>query len=233
MPQPTDIKLRTQSRLLDVHFDDGSHFELPFEYLRVFSPSAEVKGHGGGEGVLRTGKQNVGITGVEPVGNYALAPAVRRWPQYGPLHLDPAARAGPRSRAQLGALPGALRRSAASPGKREPFGAWPLVGYNASSRSRDAMDNSDRKVDFGFEKVALGRQGGARPSVFASVAGKYDVMNDLMSFGAAPVVEAIHPVPDRFAAGPDARWTWPAAPAIWPRGCCARWASRDGSCCRT
>ncbi len=70
--QPTDIKLRTASRLLEVSFDDGSHFELPFEYLRVFSPSAEVKGHGGGEGVLQTGKQNVGITGVEPVGNYAL-----------------------------------------------------------------------------------------------------------------------------------------------------------------
>jgi DUF971 family protein len=72
MPQPTEIKLRTASRLLEVRFDDGSHFELPFEYLRVFSPSAEVKGHGGGEGVLQTGKQNVGITGVEPVGNYAL-----------------------------------------------------------------------------------------------------------------------------------------------------------------
>jgi DUF971 family protein len=71
-PQPTDIKLRTASRLLEVRFDDGSHFELPFEYLRVFSPSAEVKGHGGGEGILQTGKQNVGITGVEPVGNYAL-----------------------------------------------------------------------------------------------------------------------------------------------------------------
>ena len=71
-PQPTDIKLRTQSRLLEVRFDDGTHFELPFEYLRVFSPSAEVKGHGGGEGVLQLGKQDVGITGVEPIGNYAL-----------------------------------------------------------------------------------------------------------------------------------------------------------------
>jgi DUF971 family protein len=71
-PQPTDIKLRTESRLLEVRFDDGSHFELSFEYLRVFSPSAEVKGHGGGEGVLVLGKQNVGISGIEPVGNYAL-----------------------------------------------------------------------------------------------------------------------------------------------------------------
>jgi DUF971 family protein len=72
MPHPTAIKLRTVSRLLDVTFDDGSHFELPFEYLRVFSPSAEVTGHGAGEGVLQTGKEEVGIRGVEPVGNYAL-----------------------------------------------------------------------------------------------------------------------------------------------------------------
>ena len=71
-PRPTDIKLRTASRLLEVTFDDGSKFDLTFEYLRVFSPSAEVKGHGGGEGVLQLGKQNVGITAVEPVGNYAL-----------------------------------------------------------------------------------------------------------------------------------------------------------------
>ncbi len=72
MPQPLEIKLRTESRILDVRFDDGSHFELPFEYLRVFSPSAEVKGHGGGEGILQLGKAQVRITGIEPVGNYAL-----------------------------------------------------------------------------------------------------------------------------------------------------------------
>jgi DUF971 family protein len=72
MPTPTDIKLRTTSRLLDITFDDGSHYELSFEYLRVFSPSAEVKGHGGGEGVLQLGKQYVGISRLEPIGNYAL-----------------------------------------------------------------------------------------------------------------------------------------------------------------
>ncbi len=72
MPQPTDIKIRTQSRLLEIRFDDGAHFELPFEYLRVFSPSAEVRGHGLGEGTLQLGKQQVGISSVEPVGNYAL-----------------------------------------------------------------------------------------------------------------------------------------------------------------
>lgn len=72
MPQPLEIKLRTESRILDVRFDDGSHYELTFEYLRVFSPSAEVKGHGGGEGILQTGKEGVRIAAVEPVGNYAL-----------------------------------------------------------------------------------------------------------------------------------------------------------------
>jgi DUF971 family protein len=71
-PLPTEIKLRTASRLLDIRFEDGAHFELPFEYLRVFSPSAEVTGHGAGEGILQTGKHNVGIHRIEPVGNYAL-----------------------------------------------------------------------------------------------------------------------------------------------------------------
>jgi DUF971 family protein len=71
-PLPLDIKLRTESRVLEVSFDDGAHFQMSFEYLRVFSPSAEVKGHGGGEGILQTGKQAVTIVGVEPIGNYAL-----------------------------------------------------------------------------------------------------------------------------------------------------------------
>jgi DUF971 family protein len=72
MPQPVEIKLRTESRVLDVSFDDGSRYLLTFEYLRVFSPSAEVLGHGGGEGTLQTGKQNVRISDVLPIGNYAV-----------------------------------------------------------------------------------------------------------------------------------------------------------------
>jgi DUF971 family protein len=69
---PTEIKLRRRSRVLEVSFADGSRFELPFEYLRVHSPSAEVRGHGEGEGVLVIGKQNVGVRAVEPVGQYAV-----------------------------------------------------------------------------------------------------------------------------------------------------------------
>jgi DUF971 family protein len=72
MNNPTEIKLRTRSRVLEVAFDDGARFELPFEYLRVHSPSAEVKGHGPGQEVLVLGKQNVGIRAVDPVGQYAV-----------------------------------------------------------------------------------------------------------------------------------------------------------------
>src|ERR1700759_1830820 len=71
-PVATEIKVRSKSRLLEVCFVDGSRFELPFEYLRVHSPSAEVKGHGPGQEVLVLGKENVGIRAVEPVGQYAV-----------------------------------------------------------------------------------------------------------------------------------------------------------------
>jgi DUF971 family protein len=71
-PTPTEIKLRSRSRVLEVSFSDGKRFELPFEYLRVHSPSAEVKGHGPGQEVLVLGKENVGIRAVEPVGQYAV-----------------------------------------------------------------------------------------------------------------------------------------------------------------
>lgn len=69
---PTEIKLRTKSRVLEVAFDDGSRFELPFEYLRVYSPSAEVRGHGPGQETLQLGKHEVGIRSVDRVGNYAV-----------------------------------------------------------------------------------------------------------------------------------------------------------------
>jgi DUF971 family protein len=68
----TEIRLRRATRVLQVSFADGSSFELPFEYLRVYSPSAEVKGHGPGQEVLVLGKENVGITAIEPVGQYAV-----------------------------------------------------------------------------------------------------------------------------------------------------------------
>lgn len=69
---PTEIRLRKGSRCLEVSFADGSIFELPFEYLRVHSPSAEVKGHGPGQEVLQVGKEDVHVVRIEPVGHYAV-----------------------------------------------------------------------------------------------------------------------------------------------------------------
>jgi DUF971 family protein len=71
---PTALTVHQKSRVLDISFDDGSSFSLPFELLRVYSPSAEVRGHGQGQEVLQVGKRDVGISGVEPVGNYAIQP---------------------------------------------------------------------------------------------------------------------------------------------------------------
>jgi DUF971 family protein len=71
---PTALTVHQKSKVLDIAFEDGSSFVLPFELLRVYSPSAEVRGHGKGQEVLQLGKRDVGITGVEPVGNYAIQP---------------------------------------------------------------------------------------------------------------------------------------------------------------
>jgi DUF971 family protein len=73
-PSPESITLHGQSRVLEVGFSDGSVFRLPFELLRVYSPSAEVQGHGPGQEVLQTGKRNVQIMELEPIGNYAVKP---------------------------------------------------------------------------------------------------------------------------------------------------------------
>jgi len=74
-PLPTAVTLHQASRVLEMTFDDGSTFRLPCEYLRVYSPSAEVRGHGPGQEVLQSGKRDVGITTLETVGHYALRPS--------------------------------------------------------------------------------------------------------------------------------------------------------------
>ena len=71
-PQPTEIKLHQTSRVLEISFADGKTFRLPCEFLRVYSPSAEVRGHGPGQEVLQTGKKDVAINRIEPVGSYAV-----------------------------------------------------------------------------------------------------------------------------------------------------------------
>lgn len=73
-PAPTGLTVHTKSRTLEIAFDTGETFSLPFELLRVYSPSAEVRGHGVGQEVLQTGKRDVLVTALEPVGNYAIQP---------------------------------------------------------------------------------------------------------------------------------------------------------------
>jgi DUF971 family protein len=73
-PQPTEIKLHQTSRVLEIAFADGRSFKLPYEFLRVYSPSAEVRGHGRGQEVLQVGKRDVTINEVEAVGHYAIRP---------------------------------------------------------------------------------------------------------------------------------------------------------------
>jgi len=73
-PTPQAITAHSQSRVLEISFSDGASFRIPFELMRVYSPSAEVQGHGEGQEVLQTGKRLVDLTGLEPVGNYAVQP---------------------------------------------------------------------------------------------------------------------------------------------------------------
>ena len=73
-PTPQSITVHGQSRVLEVGFSDGATFRIPFELMRVYSPSAEVQGHGPGQEVLQTGKREVGLLSLEPVGNYAVKP---------------------------------------------------------------------------------------------------------------------------------------------------------------
>ena len=73
-PKPVEINLHQKSRVLEISYSDGERFELSYEFMRVHSPSAEVQGHGPGQGVLQVGKQDAMITHIEPVGRYAIQP---------------------------------------------------------------------------------------------------------------------------------------------------------------
>lgn len=73
-PTPTALTVHSQSRVLEITFSDGAEFKIPFELMRVYSPSAEVQGHGPGQEILQTGKREINIVELEPIGNYAVKP---------------------------------------------------------------------------------------------------------------------------------------------------------------
>ena len=73
-PTPTALTIHSQSRILEIAFSDGAQFRIPFELMRIYSPSAEVQGHGPGQEILQTGKREVNMVELEPIGNYAVKP---------------------------------------------------------------------------------------------------------------------------------------------------------------
>jgi DUF971 family protein len=74
-PTPEELTVHSKSKVLEIRFSDGANFSIPFELMRISSPSAEVQGHGPGQEILQTGKRDVGLLGVEPIGNYAIQPS--------------------------------------------------------------------------------------------------------------------------------------------------------------
>src|SRR5437762_14364054 len=87
-PSPTAITVHQQSRVLEVGFSDGASFRIPFELMRIYSPSAEVQGHGPGQEVLQTGKREVDLVDLQPVGNYAVQPTFSDGHDSGIFSLD-------------------------------------------------------------------------------------------------------------------------------------------------
>ncbi len=73
-PRPTALTVHSRSRVLEIEFSDGAAFRIPFELMRIYSPSAEVQGHGPGQEILQTGKRDVAVVALEPIGNYAVKP---------------------------------------------------------------------------------------------------------------------------------------------------------------
>src|SRR3989454_7379835 len=102
---PIEIKLHQKSRVMEISFSDGRSFRLPYEFLRVYSPSAEVRGHGPGQEVLQTGKREVEIRVLEPVGSYAVQPVFSDGTQHRHLFVGLSVRAGPESGRALVAVP--------------------------------------------------------------------------------------------------------------------------------
>ena len=161
----------------------ASASEFSYEFLRVFSPSAEVRGHGVGQEVLQLGKRDVTIERIEPVGNYAIRPVFR-------MVTTAACIRGTTSTgsARTATICGRPTSSASRPrgGSRDPAD---LRRPPQGRRLRAPLTNeppttmNDKTTHFGFQQVAESEKAGKVRGVFSSVAGSYDVMNDLMSFG--------------------------------------------------
>ena len=119
-PQPLEIKLHQKSRKMDISFSDGSRFELSYELLRVYSPSAEVRGHGPGQEVLQVGKRDVEILSLEPSGGYAVQPTFSDGHNTGIYYLGLPLLAGPEPRKPMARNTSSASRRRARAASRVP-----------------------------------------------------------------------------------------------------------------
>ena len=175
-PRPTALTVHQQSKCLEVGFDDGASFRIPFELMRVYSPSAEVQGHGPGQEVLQTGKRDVGIDGLETVGHYAVQPTFSDGHSSGIFTWEYLYHLGSEQE-NCGAT---TKRGWPAPACRATRRWW-LRQALAAATATEMSD--DAKTHFGFESVAEAEKAQRVRGVFDAVASKYDLMNDLMSLG--------------------------------------------------
>ena len=208
-PAPTEIKLHQKSQLLEISFADGKSFKLPSEFLRVYSPSAEVRGHGPGQEVLQVGKKNVEIAAIEPVGSYAVQLTLLRRPRYRHLLVGPALRLRRAAGRDVAALSQAPRRSRRQSRK--------IVGHDQDHRLRfpagaRGRESAPRRGRVRFRRPAL------RPDERSHVG------------RAAPLLEALHRRAEHGAARATACSTSRAAPATSRAFLRAASATRAASC---
>jgi DUF971 family protein len=206
----------TRPRVLEVGFDDGAQFRIPFELMRVYSPSAEVQGHGPGQEVLQTGKREVGIDHIEPVGHYAVQPRSAT--------ATTAASSPGTTCTNLGATQAELWQLRAAPGRgrrrpRRPDGRAGGGGLRHHTEDRGSPWPDPLRLPDGRR----GRQGRARARRvrLRGLALRRDERPDVD--GPAPGLEGLHR--GRGRCGRATRCsTSPAAPATWPAPSPARWA---------
>ena len=176
---PTEIKLHQSSRLLELTFADGSSYRLPYEFLRVYSPSADVRGHGPGQETLQVGKREVTITDVEAVGHYAIRPKFSDGHDTGIYSWDYLHELGERQEPMWQQY---LERMRAAGASREPDANRRRRRRQRTPAVTDTEAMSEQ-TDFGYEQVAPEEKTRRVRGVFDSVATRYDLMNDLMSLG--------------------------------------------------
>src|SRR3982751_1616706 len=174
-PSPTAITVHQQSLALQIAFSDGAEFRIPFELMRVYSPSAEVQGHGPGQEILQTGKRDVEVTALEPIGNYAVLPRFSDGHDTGIFSWDYLYFLG----SQQDDLWSKYEERLAKEGVDRDAPMSGAKGASCGHSHCHAPPDAMTETHFGFSAVDEQAKAGRVRGVFDSVANRYDVMNDL------------------------------------------------------